>query len=226
MDKIVSIIIPCFNEEKRILPVLDSLKRSKSCGEIIVVDDGSNQKTKGILSKIKGVKLITHSVNLGKAQALKTGILQSRSPFIAFIDSDLVNFTSSHLKKLLDPVINSGYDISFSDREKEYLHSRLSGFSLAFTGERVYRREILTSNLDVFDVRGYLVEPSMNRRFYGHYQIAKVFFKNVGQCAKHKKTGYIGWWGDIKMFLNYITFLGPYEFFRQLYFVKKLPFYF
>jgi len=222
----ISIIVPCFNEEKRILPVLNSLKKSKSCGEIIVVDDGSNQKTKKILAKINGIKLVTHLINQGKAQALKTGVLRSIYPYVAFIDSDLVNFTPFHLDKLIDPVVNSHYDISFSDREKEYFHSRLSGFSIAYTGERVFRREILISNLDVFNVKGYLVEPSMNRRFNGHYKIAKVLFKDVSQCAKHKKNGFIvGWKNDINMLINYIAFLGYSEFFRQLYFAKKLPFY-
>lgn len=222
----ISVIIPCYNEEKRILPVINSLKKSKFCGEIIVVDDGSKQITKDLLSGLNGIRLISHPVNFGKARTLKTGVLQAKFPFIAFIDSDLVGFTSSHLKKLIDPVINSKYDISFSDREKEDIHSRLSGFSLAFTGERAFKREVLFSNLDVFEVNGYLVEPSMNRRFYGRYRIAKVLFNNVGQCAKHKKNGFApGWWGDIKMLKNYLQFLGPLEFFRQLYFAKKLPFY-
>lgn len=226
MDKLVSVVVPVFNEEKRILPVLNSLKKAKSCGEIIIVDDGSNQKTKEILAKIKGVKVITHPKNLGKAQALKTGILKAKLPYIAFIDSDLVGFTPSHFEKLVCPLLMSKYDISFSDREKEYFHSRFSGFSLAFTGDRAFRREILVSNIDVFDVKGYLVEPSMNRRFYGHCQIAKVLFQNVGQCAKHRKTGFIlGWWNDIKMLGKIVKFLGPIEFFRELYFAKKLSVY-
>ena len=50
-----SIIIPCYNEGKRIIPIINEVKCSPLVEEVIVVDDGSDLDTKKILSGIKGI---------------------------------------------------------------------------------------------------------------------------------------------------------------------------
>ncbi|MFA6518926.1 MAG: glycosyltransferase family 2 protein [Candidatus Shapirobacteria bacterium] len=224
MDKLVSVVIPCFNEEERILPVLNSLKQSKSCGEIIVVDDGSNKTTKDILIAVKGIKLITHPKNLGKAQALKTGILQAKYDVIVFIDADLVNLTPDHINALIEPVINSDCDLTLSDRPEESFYTVFSGFNIAYTGERCVRRQLLLQHLDIFDNPGYLIESSMNRIFFKNYRVKKVPFPEVGQISKSKKYGIVkGLYLDAKMFFQIIQFSGLKELIFQLSFAKRLP---
>ncbi len=61
-------IIPAYNEEKRIGPVIE--KTRKHCGNIIVVDDGSKD---GTYEAANGCTVLRHIVNLGKGAALKTG---------------------------------------------------------------------------------------------------------------------------------------------------------
>lgn len=80
-------IVPAFNEEKRIAPVLKQLK--KHVDKMIVVDDGSSDKTSKVSKKHAIV--VRHIINLGKGAALRTGCkkaLEFNPDHIIFIDSD------------------------------------------------------------------------------------------------------------------------------------------
>ena len=85
----VSIIIPAYNEETGIKDTLEKLIDGKyhEKYEIIIVDDGSTDKTKEI-SESFPVRVITHTVNKGYGAALKTGIRKSTTDKIVFMDSD------------------------------------------------------------------------------------------------------------------------------------------
>ncbi|MEA3445431.1 MAG: glycosyltransferase family 2 protein [Bacteroidota bacterium] len=85
----VSVIIPAFNEELGIKPFLEKLLADGHCKmyEIIVIDDGSTDKTSEIISQYP-VKLIKHHINKGYGAALKTGIRKATGEIIIMIDSD------------------------------------------------------------------------------------------------------------------------------------------
>lgn len=93
----LSIVIPAFNEEKRLEK---SLKRILECAiiepeEIIVVDDGSRDRTCDILlkakEKIPNLKVLKNEKNEGKGSALKKGVLCAREdvPYLLITDADL-----------------------------------------------------------------------------------------------------------------------------------------
>ena len=88
----ISIIIPAYNEEKAIKDTIDNIKKAikniKNKIDIIVVDDCSKDKTAEILSKIKAIKLIRHSINKGYGASLKTAIKNTASDCILIIDGD------------------------------------------------------------------------------------------------------------------------------------------
>lgn len=92
----LSIIIPAYNEENRIkntlLAINDYLSDRKISAEIIVVNDGSNDKTTEVVNsyqnKIPNLKLINLSKNYGKGAAVKRGIIESKGEMIFFTDAD------------------------------------------------------------------------------------------------------------------------------------------
>ena len=91
---ILSIIIPVYNEEKTILKSLELLKNLNSKifkHEVIVINDGSTDKTKKILSENKNFynKLINNESNRGKGYSVKKGIIESNGTHIIFYDADL-----------------------------------------------------------------------------------------------------------------------------------------
>ncbi len=93
----LSVVIPVFNEEKR-LPanldkIIDFLKSKKINSEIILIDDGSSDKTWEVLESYKAkhgnIKLLKHQKNLGKGAAVKTGMMESRGGLVLMTDCDL-----------------------------------------------------------------------------------------------------------------------------------------
>src|SRR4030042_2028263 len=83
-----SIIVPAYNEEEGIGVVLERiLKAVDGVCEVIVVDDGSHDKTSEVASRYPCC-IIRHGVNKGKAAAIKTGIKHSLGENIIFIDAD------------------------------------------------------------------------------------------------------------------------------------------
>ena len=82
-----SIIIPAFNEEKSVRNVVESLRSEFPDVEIIVIDDGSNDKT-AVFAEKAGARVIRKVENQGYGAALKTGILSSESDYIVTFDAD------------------------------------------------------------------------------------------------------------------------------------------
>ena len=83
-----SVIIPAYNEERGIGEVIERVKKVCSDGdEIIVVDDGSRDRTKDI-AKRAGVRILVHEKNQGKAIALKTGFRAAKNDVMVTIDAD------------------------------------------------------------------------------------------------------------------------------------------
>lgn len=89
MQKELSVIVPAFNEAKGIVQTIDGLRRALAGvdAEIVIVDDGSKDGT-GDAAEAAGVKVIRLEENRGYGAALKTGIAETNSKFVAIIDAD------------------------------------------------------------------------------------------------------------------------------------------
>lgn len=121
----LSVIIPAYNEEKRIGETLidvDKYLKSKNYDyEILVVNDGSNDTTGKVvlqlLPRIRYVRLIDLKENEGKGSAVQEGMRQARGQYKLFMDAD--NSTSiQNLDHFLPFLLKDGYDIVISSRRK------------------------------------------------------------------------------------------------------------
>ena len=91
----LSIIIPAFNEEsgiaqivERVLSIREPLQGAGAALELIVVDDGSRDRTKAQVALYPDARLIRHAVNRGYGAAIKTGFRQASGEYLAFLDAD------------------------------------------------------------------------------------------------------------------------------------------
>ena len=109
----LSVVIPCYNEEKTISVIVERIKAQKNLLiEIIIIDDHSNDNTLNELSKIAhiypDIKIVRHEKNMGKGSALKSGIKLATGNIILIQDADLEydpndyhNLLQQHLPNLL-----------------------------------------------------------------------------------------------------------------------------
>ncbi len=113
----ISVIIPAYNEERTIGEVLHKtisvLENIRNPYEIIVVDDGSTDKTKWIVSKYK-VTVLSNGRNRGKGYALRKGFKHAKGQIIITLDSDGAH-DPKEIPKLIKPLFN-GIDITVGSR--------------------------------------------------------------------------------------------------------------
>ncbi|OPJ56960.1 glycosyltransferase family 2 protein [Alkalithermobacter paradoxus] len=160
MDKYISIVMPAYNEESRIKDTLDGLKDISYINEVIVVDDGSSDKTFEIASSYPFVKAHKLEKNMGKGYALNYGLKYAieKSDIIGFLDADL-GLTSKEVEKLITPILNENIDVTIAKFPKakrkggvglvkklakngvKYLTGKEIESSLS--GQRVFKKEVL-----------------------------------------------------------------------------------
>lgn len=100
MGENVSVIIPAYNEEARILRTLESLRTIDCIREIIVVDDGSTDGTYPLLEPIEDITLLHIENNRGKGYAVRYALNFVTCDFVALLDADLCE-SASEVKKLI-----------------------------------------------------------------------------------------------------------------------------
>lgn len=111
-----SLIIPAWNEEKALPLVID--EALKFVDEIVVVDDGSKDRTydigKRYSKKFRKVKIIRHKKNSGKVAAIRTGIKNSTGDIIILTDADFT-YPARYIPKFVSE-IKKGADLVLGDR--------------------------------------------------------------------------------------------------------------
>jgi dolichyl-phosphate beta-glucosyltransferase len=123
--KYLSIIIPAYNEEERIVKTLEEItsfmSKTKISYELIVVDDGSKDKTYEVTQNFFSLypdlnfKLLKNSENLGKGAAVRKGILNATGKLIYFTDADL-STPIEEIMKFKEFIEKEGYDIVIGSR--------------------------------------------------------------------------------------------------------------
>jgi glycosyltransferase involved in cell wall biosynthesis len=114
----LSIVVPVYNEEKTIEEILRRIELV-DLGiekEIVLVDDGSSDKTREILGKYDGkFKIIFHDKNQGKGAALKTGFKEATGDYIVIQDADL-EYDPNDFRKMIGVVEKKGAKVVFGSR--------------------------------------------------------------------------------------------------------------
>lgn len=130
----LSIVVPLFNEEATIDELLERVRRTLeqrgTSFEIVLVDDGSTDRTKEILARAAAadprIRVCTLSRNFGQAAALCCGIFESRGAVVVTIDGDLQN-PPEEIPRLLDALV-AGVDVVTARRIARHETSwRLAG---------------------------------------------------------------------------------------------------
>lgn len=115
----ISVIIPSYNEEKHIKKCVESLlKQNYPDFEIIVVDDGSTDRTREILSNFASRQeiILLKQNHLGPGHARNLGVSVSVGEILVFVDSDMI-FEKNFLHELVAPIVSGKSKGTFSKEE-------------------------------------------------------------------------------------------------------------
>ena len=202
MNPYISIIIPAYNEEDKIKDTLENIKDINEINEILVIDDGSSDKTTEIANSIESekIKVFTLDKNRGKGYALNYGlkIAMKNATIIGFLDGDLGS-TSSEVKKLITPILNNEADViiakfppatkkgglGFVKRLAKESVLEMTGKELDATlsGQRIFKKEVLEKFKEM--PYGYGVEVGMTIDILKHGYTVKEVLVNM----THSETG-------------------------------------
>ena len=115
----VSIVIPVYNESATVEELLRRVASVPVAKEVIVVDDGSSDGTRPLLTRLQGIGLIDHLFlhdrNRGKGAALRTGFRHATADVVAVQDADL-EYDPGEIPRLLGPIADGKADAVYGSR--------------------------------------------------------------------------------------------------------------
>jgi len=111
MSLTVSVIVPCYNEEENIQECIRRILQICSDYEIIVVDDGSQDRTSGKAKEVsrENVTVIRYEKNRGKGYALRVGLASAKGDVIVIQDADMAT-PPEEIPSILQPILNGEAD--------------------------------------------------------------------------------------------------------------------
>ena len=161
----LSVIIPCYNEEKTIFLIVEKIKKIKNLTiEIIIVDDCSTDTTSDVLKNISQVypdiKIIRHEHNSGKGSAIQSGIKLVTGNIVLIQDADL-EYDPNDYHNLLQPFIEADADVVYGTRFKGGKYVRLHFFWHYLANKILTTITNIVTNLNMSDMEtGYKVFKS------------------------------------------------------------------
>jgi len=181
--KTLSIVIPVFNEENTVHELLNkviSVKLPKGfIKEIIVIDDGSFDNTSKILKFFsKKITLITHTQNMGKGAAVRSGFKNIEGDYIIIQDADL-EYDPEDFKKLLKPIIRGKSEVVYG--------TRLLDYPLKLWGKE---KTILPSHLIGNKLLTFFTNLLYRSNLTDMETCYKLFTKNVVESINLKSSGF------------------------------------
>jgi glycosyltransferase involved in cell wall biosynthesis len=211
-DAVLSVVVPCFNEEATIATTLKRVLDSPFTAEVIVVDDGSTDRSTDVVESLADdrIRLLRQPQNEGKGAALRRGFAEAQHPFVIVQDADL-EYDPADYGALLQPLIDGDADVVFGSRFAGggahrvlyFWHSMGNRFLTLVsnactnlnltdmeTGYKVFRREVIQS-LDLREDR-FGIEPELTAKAAaGKWRIFEVGISYKGRTyAEGKKIGW------------------------------------
>ena len=141
----VTAVVPVYNEEKTIKGVLEVLSSSKDIDEILVIDDGSTDKTPDIIKRLQANKMeyIKLKRNIGKDNAIRKCAKNINSEIVMIFDSDLIGFEKHHIENMLNALVEEKAGMVIGLRDKgNFLANIIMPYFPLTGGERALRTNI------------------------------------------------------------------------------------
>lgn len=187
----ITAIVSSYNEEKTIRDVIHSISASSIFDEIIVVNDGSTDKTKKTVSECKNTFNIIdiHLLeNKGKGFAMAMGIEQASNEIIVFCDADLSNLRREHFLQLIKPIIENEAEMVLGQPTDTLINHHINPFK-TFTGQRAVLRNDILPIVEEMKKSKFGVETLINLYYQSQEKRVKyIKLKGLKHPTKFEKT--------------------------------------
>jgi glycosyltransferase involved in cell wall biosynthesis len=235
----LSVVVPCYNEVTTVKTVLDRVLDSPWTAEVVLVDDGSTDGTRDVLSKLKEdphydrVRVFLQDRNYGKGAALRRGFAEAQARFVVVQDADLEYDPREYeglvrplLEDLADVVYGSRFHSSQPHRVLYFWHSVgnrfLTMLSNMFTNLnltdmetcfKVFRREAIQS-IDIEEDR-FGFEPEVTAKVArAGWRVYELGISYRGRTYDEGKK--IGWRDGVRAIWCILKYSAPGERVRQV----------
>lgn len=210
--KILSIIIPVYNEENTVAEIVRRVQKVDISGvekEIVLVNDGSSDGTKEIIKKLEkahaNIVALENSVNMGKGAALRKGFKTAKGDFIIIQDSDL-EYNPEDFKRLIIPLLHGEVKVVYGSRmlgqskgfkiaSHYYGNKFLSFLTMLFYGQKItdmetcykmFARDVI-KDLS-FKSNGFDIEPEITTKIMKkRYKIKEIPIDYQGRSFEEGK---------------------------------------
>jgi glycosyltransferase involved in cell wall biosynthesis len=210
----LSVVMPVYNEQNTLKEAIEDVLGVDLVKELIIVDDGSKDGTKGILKTLSSnprVKIVYHQKNRGKGAALQTGFKEVSGDVVVIQDADL-EYDPEEFREMIIPIQKGKADVVYGSRltfarpQRAYMfwHKVGNGLVTLFTGilynttltdietcYKMFRAELLK---DIrIDSKGFEVEPELTAKLLRKkLRIYEVPISYYGRTYAEGKK--IFWW--------------------------------
>jgi len=230
--KILTVIIPVFNEEATIQKIVEKVRAVDIDKEVIIVDDASTDSTPNLLKAFQAdpdIRVITHPQNMGRGAGLKTGLSHATGYITIFQDADL-ELDPSNFPRLVQPILEEEEEVVFGSRFLGKGFIQGMGF-MAYIGNAIltqltdwFFKANLTDVLTMFQVTKTEIFKKLDiqsDRWGSTIEITAKFLKMgyrvyevpVEYIPRRKDTGKKVHWSD---FLSCLSALIKYRFFYKI----------
>jgi glycosyltransferase involved in cell wall biosynthesis len=201
----IAAIVPAYNEAKTVGGVVRALAASDVFDEVIVVSDGSTDRTRRAALDAGADLVHELPINGGKGRALLHGVAHTDAEVVAFFDADLGGLTAAHIRALVDPVAEGRVDMCVGLRDRGTVITALMKHALPLvSGQRALRRDV-ADRVPAKFMRGFGSEVALNAYCAANrLRIDRVPLAGLTNVRKDQKVGffralwqYAGMWRQV-----------------------------
>lgn len=204
----ITAIIPAYNEEQTIGNVLDCITKVVEITQIIVVSDGSTDRTTEVAAAYD-IELIELVENVGKGGAMKAGIERCSNENVLFLDADLIGLTQNHVKDLIMPVIDNKTEMTIGIFKNGRIVTDLAQKVTPYlSGQRAIKKTLL-DKIPNIDITRYGVEVALTKYVEKNsVRTQEVYLEDMTHVTKEEKLGIIkGMQERFKMYWDIVKIL-------------------